>query len=198
MDGSCFLSWFKKLFVPAVRHLLKTGPVVLFVDGHHSHITLDLIEYARTKGVHLKCLPTNCTHILQPLDVGTFGPVKSEWRNVLQEYKLQTKAANVEKRNFAELLAKVWQRSFTAEHIKAGFHGAGLCPLNPSAIHDEKLAPSLPLQFLSPEVQPPQNTIPAGATSRNEDEATVPFTPLKTHLKDHFTAVLQCTRPARM
>ena len=104
----------------------------------------------------------------------------------------------MEKRNFTELLAKVWQRSFTAEHIKAGFRGAGLCPLNPSAIHDEKLAPSLPLQFLSPEVQPPQNTIPAGATSRNEDEATVPFTPLKTHLKDHFTAVLQCTRPAHM
>ena len=51
---------------------------------------------------------------------------------------------------------------------------------------------------MSPEVQPPQNTIPAGATSRNEDEATVPFTTLKTHLKDHFTAVLQRTKPAHM
>jgi len=41
MEGCTFLSWFKKLFIPAVNlnHLLKTGPVVLFVDGHHSHVT---------------------------------------------------------------------------------------------------------------------------------------------------------------
>jgi len=45
--------------------------------------------------------------------------------------RLQTKAANVEKRNFAELLAKLWQRAFTAEHIQSGFRGAGLFPLNP-------------------------------------------------------------------
>ena len=97
MEGPSFLSWFTKQFIPAVSHLLETGLVVLFVDGHHSHITLDLIQSARDKGVHLYCLPPNCTHILQPLDVGTFGPVKSEWRKILQEYRLQTKAANVEK-----------------------------------------------------------------------------------------------------
>jgi len=124
MEGCTFLSRFKKLFIPAVNHLLKTGPVVLFVDGHHSHVTLDVIQYARDKGVHLYCLPPNCTHILQPLDVGTFGPIKSEWKNILQEYRLQTKTANVEKRNFAKLLAKLWQRAFTAEHIQAGFRGA--------------------------------------------------------------------------
>jgi len=53
MEGCTFLSWFKKLFIPVVNHLLKTGPVVLFVDGHHSHVTLDVIQYARDKGVHL-------------------------------------------------------------------------------------------------------------------------------------------------
>ena len=78
MEAANFLSWFSKLFIPAVSHLLETSPVVIFVDGHHSHFTLELIEYARGKGVHLFSLPSNCTHILQPLDVGTFGPLKSE------------------------------------------------------------------------------------------------------------------------
>ena len=146
MEAAIFLSWFSKLFIPAVSHLLETGPVVLFVDGHHSHITLELIKYARGKGVHLFCLPPNCTHILQPLDVGTFGPLKSEWQKILQqEYRLQTKATNVERRNFAKLLAKLWQRAFTPEHVQAGFQGTGLYPFNPSAIHAEQLAPSLPL-----------------------------------------------------
>ena len=58
MEGCNFLSWFKKQFVPAVRHLLKTGPVVLFVDRHHSHITLELIQFAQDKGVHLIMLST--------------------------------------------------------------------------------------------------------------------------------------------
>ena len=102
------MSWFSKLFTPAVSYLLETGPVVLFVDEHHSHITLERIEYARGKGVHLFCLPQNCTHMLQPLDVGTIGPLKSEWQKTLQqEYRLQTKATNVERCNFAKLLVKL-------------------------------------------------------------------------------------------
>ena len=200
MEGSNFLSWFNKLFVPAVSHLLKTGPVVLFVDGHHSHITLDLIQSARDKGVHLYCLPPNCTHILQPLDVGTFGPMKSEWKKILQEYRLQTKAAKVEKRCFAELLAKLWQRAFTPEHVQAGFRGSGLYPFDPSAIHDEKLSPSLPL--LPPlEDHPDDSTTPQRPAQKVQSTTstaqTVPFTPLKVYLRDHFAAVLQHGKPSR-
>ena len=144
VDGGCkFLVWFSKSFIPAVSHLLETGPVVLFVDGHHSHITLELIEYAGGRGVHLYWLPPNCTHILQPLDVGTFGPLKFEWRKILQEYRLQTKATNVERHNFVELIAKLWQRAFTPKHVQAGFLGTRLYSFNPSAIHAEQLAPSL-------------------------------------------------------
>ena len=193
MEGSNFLSWCKKIFVPAVSGLLDTGPVVLFVDGHHSHVTVALIQHAREMGVHIFCLPPNCTHLLQPLDVGTFAPVKAEWKRILQDYRLETKAANVEKRNFTELLAKLWPSAFTAEHIQAGFAGSGLCPLNPCAIQDEKLTPSLPLQ--APSVN--EST----ATDRPEQEETSstlpPITPLKVYLRDHFASVLQQHRPAR-
>ena len=69
-ETSNFLSWFNKLFIPAVRHLLETGPVVLFVDGHHSHITLKLIKSARDKGVHVFACHltahTFCNHLWSP------------------------------------------------------------------------------------------------------------------------------------
>ena len=57
MEVSNFLSWFNKLFIPAVSHLLETGPVVLFIDGHHSHITLELIQSAQDKGACAPFLP---------------------------------------------------------------------------------------------------------------------------------------------
>jgi len=77
-------SWFKKMFLKQVEHLLKDGPVVLFVDGHHSHITSELINLARDHGVHLMCLPPNLTHILQPFDVSVFHPLKQAYFKILK------------------------------------------------------------------------------------------------------------------
>ena len=78
MDSANFLSWFKKLILPAVSHLTASGPVYLFFDGHHSHISLQLIKEARENN-------PNCIHIVQPLDVGVFGPMKKVWAKLLKQ-----------------------------------------------------------------------------------------------------------------
>jgi len=100
MEGSNFHKWFEKMYVPAIASLLSTGPVVLFVDGHHSHLTLQLIQCAKSKGVHLFCLPLHVTHIIQPLDVGVYGPVKQMWKMILKEHKLETLGETVTKEEF--------------------------------------------------------------------------------------------------
>ena len=43
MESANFVNWFK-MFLKQVEYLLKDGPVVLFVDGHHSHIMLEPIN----------------------------------------------------------------------------------------------------------------------------------------------------------
>ena len=100
MDWNNFLEWFKKLFLPAVASLTRTGPVVLYVDGHHSHLTLEIIQYAKSEGVHLICFPPHLTHILQPLDVAVYGPAKTTWKKVLKDHKLSTLSQNVIKEDF--------------------------------------------------------------------------------------------------
>ena len=62
MEDGNFIEWFLKLFVPTVKHLLSTGPVVLFLDGHQSHISLKLIKTAKNEGMHLHCLIHICSH----------------------------------------------------------------------------------------------------------------------------------------
>lgn len=99
MEGDNFLKWFEKVFFPAIAHLLP-GPVILFVDGHHSHIGLPLILCAKSKGVDLFCLPPHVTHVLQPMDVGVYGPAKKEWKVILKEHKLMTLAEVVTKEEF--------------------------------------------------------------------------------------------------
>ena len=94
------------MFLKQVHHLVKDGPVVLFVDGHHSHMTLELIKLAKDNSVHLMCLPPNLTHILQPLDVSVFHPLKQAYFKILKEYKLETLAENVTKAVFSFAVEK--------------------------------------------------------------------------------------------
>ena len=100
MESENFLSWFKKCFLVAADNLLKEGPVVLFVDGHHSHLSFPLIRMAREKSVHLMCLPPHTTHILQPLDVGVFGPVKKAWKEIIKSFKTRTLGVEITKKAF--------------------------------------------------------------------------------------------------
>ena len=100
MEDANFANWLEKMYVPAVTHLLRTGPVVLFVDGHHSHISLQVIRAARSKSIHMLCLPPHVTHIMQPMDVGVYGPVKKVWKTILKEHKLETLAEKVTKEDF--------------------------------------------------------------------------------------------------
>lgn len=51
MEELNYLKWFELQFYPAVKHLLATGPVVLFFDGHFSHMSISLIKKARTLGI---------------------------------------------------------------------------------------------------------------------------------------------------
>lgn len=43
LDGEELSVWMNKLFIPKVQPYLESGPVVLFFDRHHSHLSVTLI-----------------------------------------------------------------------------------------------------------------------------------------------------------
>ena len=145
MERANFLAWFRKLFLPAIQHLSSEPGVVLCVDGHHSHMSIELLELAREKGVHLVCFPPHMTHILQPLDVSVYHPLKQAWGDVLKEFKLASMADNVTKSVFPSLIYKLWEQSFKRHHVIAGFRATGLHPLD-RAVVVGKLATSAPFR----------------------------------------------------
>jgi len=75
INGVLHIEWFKFF----LQHIPPVHPVLLLQDGHASHISIDLIELAKVNDVHLLCLPSYTTHILQPLDVGVFKYFKSNF-----------------------------------------------------------------------------------------------------------------------
>lgn len=59
-------------------------PVLIFVDGHKSHLTMELSEFCCNNGIIFFALPPNTTHIMQPADVSVFEPLKSNWKKTVR------------------------------------------------------------------------------------------------------------------
>lgn len=197
MEAANFKQWFEKMFVPAVKHLTASFPVVLIFDGHHSHISIELIDIARRSNVHLLCLPPHSTHLLQPLDVGVFGPVKATWKKLLKEHQIETCAGTVTKEDFPSLIKRLWEQSFLSAHLRSGFQKTGLHPLSRDAIPASRLSKSLPFQrdtasACASSTSKPPETIEIHATGSLTFGGTT--TPIRLHLRGYFSKLLQKKR----
>ena len=203
MESANFKQWVEKMFIPAVKYLATKSPVVLFFDGHHSHISLELIELARDNNIHLFCLPPHSTHLLQPLDVSVFGPMKAAWRKLLKVHQIETCAGTVTKEDFPGLIAKLWEQSFKPANLKGGFRKTGLCPLSRDAISSHRLTKSLPFSQSasvtsstaeenesSSSSQPTAIEVVGTCTVSNGQSVT----PLRLHLRGYFTKLLEKKR----
>jgi hypothetical protein len=73
---------------------------VLLMDGHSSHYTLELLEYARTHGIVILGYLPHCTHALQGLDVVCFAKMKNEFNHKINKFEDLHKP-RVTKANFA-------------------------------------------------------------------------------------------------
>lgn len=97
------------MFAPHVRRNHLPGQkVVLLLDGHSSHETIEAREFAKANNIELFELPPHLTHILQPLDVGFFGPLKTHWNKVQEEYVRSKDGNFVTKETFGALAKKAW------------------------------------------------------------------------------------------
>ena len=142
MTKALFFKWFK-LFVQMIPPL---RPVLLVLDGHGSHITIDVIEHARSNDIHLLCLPSHTSHILQPLDVGVFKSFKTFFSKVCSQYMAKNPGQVITEDVLAALVGKAFAQSHTPLNVLGGFKKAGIYPFNPGEVSDRQLAPSVALR----------------------------------------------------
>ncbi len=138
MNTELFLQWFNFF----LRNIPPPRPVLLVMDGHGSHVSIELIELARANHVHLLCLPSHTTHILQPLDVGVFKSFKSNFSKACSRYLAANPGRVITNDKLASLVAEAWPHSFTALNIMSGFKKCGVFPINPGEVTDRQVAPS--------------------------------------------------------
>lgn len=113
---------------------------MLFVDGHSTHMSLEVSDICRENGIELYCLLENESHLMQPCDLRLFGNLKDAWKQSVRNCQCENIGEHVTKRTFAEVFKKTW-KSTTLTIAVNGFRDAGLFPLDPSKVLDLQNGP---------------------------------------------------------
>lgn len=134
MDQDLFFDWFANHFL---QHAVSSRPLLLMLDGHSSHYTLELVKLAAENDVIIFCLPPHTTADSQPLDTSCFGPLKVYWSEACRQFMFANPGCVVSKFQFSKLFSKAWSKGMTIDNITSGFCSSGIYPFNPKAILDK-------------------------------------------------------------
>jgi len=74
-------------------------------------------------------MPPHTSHLLQPLDVGVFGPLKHTYEKLV-EGMMAADNNYIDKKDFLSLYPPACEKVFTRENICSGFIETGLKLLN--------------------------------------------------------------------
>ncbi|THU83855.1 DDE-domain-containing protein, partial [Dendrothele bispora CBS 962.96] len=140
-DGELALQWMIKDFDPQTRESANGKTRVLFMDGHNSHYSADLLEYCKQHNIEILGYPPHCTHALQGLDVVCFAKQKSCWKEEVNKHEERT-GRGVNKEDFAKVFGTAFIQAMTQDIILAAWEATGLIPFNPDIIKPEQMRPS--------------------------------------------------------
>ncbi|XP_060556862.1 uncharacterized protein LOC132717417 [Ruditapes philippinarum] len=79
MESELFLTWITDVFIPFLDERQVKRPILLLVDGHSTHVTLEVSDVCKANGIHVFCLLEHASHLIQPLDLRVFGVLKENW-----------------------------------------------------------------------------------------------------------------------
>ena len=130
------LLWLQRCFTPHTENQsTRDGEYrLLCLDGHASHISTHVIEYALQERIILLCLPPHSTHILQPLDINVFGPLAVNYKNIILRKSDYARHYSISKEKFIECYLEARNLTYTEHIILGAWRKVGLLPYNPDLI----------------------------------------------------------------
>ena len=135
------------------NHLLKylpernaKNPVLLLYDGHKSHVNLGIIEWAKQEHVVLFVLPAHTSHVLQPLDVGCFGPFERIFNSMSHKFMHENCGQSITRYNICSIGCQAYVKALSPDNLQSSFRRSGIYPFDPNAVHPSHFKPAQVLE----------------------------------------------------
>ena len=106
---------------------------LLIFDGHDNHHSVDFELYCKENDIITLCMPPHSSHLLQPLDVGCFGPLKKAYGREIEDL-MRARVSHITKAEFLPAFQIAFRATFTEQNIRRGFRKAGLVPFDPENV----------------------------------------------------------------
>lgn len=135
INSELFLRWFKMF----AEGCTSEKPVILIMDSHASHFTPEVMEIAAQNEVIIVALPSHTSHILQPLDISVYRPLKVAWNAALKQFQEGNPFRRPGRFDFHSMFSPAFLKAFSRDTIISGFTKSGIFPLNRQAVQDEAL-----------------------------------------------------------
>ena len=163
---------------------------LLVLDGHSSHHTTQFEEFCRDHSIITLCMLAHSSHILQPLDVGCFSPLKTAYSRQV-EGLMRLGVNHISKEEFLTAYLEAHKATFTTSNIQAGFAATRLVPYELERV----------LSNLNPVIRTPSPTLSAESvweskTPRNLTEIARQATHIRSIRRQRRSATTSPSDPA--
>ncbi len=129
---------------------------LLILDGYKSHYSTEFELYCQQNNIITLCIPLHSSHLLQPLDVGCFKPLKQAYSRQVEDL-IQMYINYVSKLEFFYSFCKAFFTSIIEKNIQRGFARASLMLYDLERMLsklDVKLCTLTPLNLRAATLQP--------------------------------------------
>ena len=133
-----FLQHFGKHSNSSIEH-----PVLLLLDNHESHISVECIQFAKDNGIHLLSFPPHCSHKLQPLDRTVYYPLKRFYNSECDAWCNSHPGRPMQALDIPGVCSRAFKLAMTPANIQSGFEVSGIYPFNRNRIAGDEFLPSV-------------------------------------------------------
>lgn len=161
-------------FVKYLEHFVKhtnpsiTNPLLLLMDNHSSHVTLDAINFCRDHHVVVVGFPAHTTHRLQPLDVSFYGPLKTAYSKSCENFLVSRPGTIIAIKDVSSLFCSAYNKVASVGIAVNGFRATGIEPFDDNIFTDEDFEASKTTD--KPQSTPDLPMTPIGARPTIEPE----------------------------
>jgi hypothetical protein len=79
------LRWLQNLFIPTTTSRTTGKYRLLVLNSHGSHLTPQFDQICSENNIIPICMPAHSSHLLQPLDIGCFSPLKRAYGSLIEK-----------------------------------------------------------------------------------------------------------------
>lgn len=166
MNSDLFLDYMERF--QSFTKCSAQNPILLILDNHVSHRSLEVLKFCRANGIHMLSFPPHTSHRLQPLDVSVFRPFKLSANQLCEDWVTEHPGRVMQIYDLPPIFDRALKYGATEINIQSGFRATGLVPYDRQVFQDIDFLPNT--SFDRPEESMNAGNIPMGMDEQESIE----------------------------